>query len=266
MTEPPNSSSPPAWYIDPSGQRAWRWWDGRGWTEHVAPAGNDVETRPLPQLLDAERRAARRTRIAVLGYLSIVTFEAIDNFANAERWRNYFHLMRLTFDRAFSGATPQTVNMPPNPVLGGSGEWILQLLTIVSLVIVLNWQFRSALVARSLGYPARRSPGWAVGVWFIPLVNLWKPYQSLRDLLPPRHPLRRMVLIGWLLMIFTGVFVGSGPVIAFANLAVRTLILTIGLGAIVVIAWMSWSVISGTVLCHEEAYEAQIARSRVTPR
>jgi cell shape-determining protein MreD len=28
-------ASPPGWYGDPSA-RCWRWWDGHGWTDHVA--------------------------------------------------------------------------------------------------------------------------------------------------------------------------------------------------------------------------------------
>jgi len=33
----PAGSPPPGWYRDPSGSFAWRWWDGRAWTSHVAP-------------------------------------------------------------------------------------------------------------------------------------------------------------------------------------------------------------------------------------
>jgi hypothetical protein len=32
---PPPSPSP-TWFADPSGQHTWRWWDGNGWTDHVA--------------------------------------------------------------------------------------------------------------------------------------------------------------------------------------------------------------------------------------
>jgi hypothetical protein len=266
MVDPPNSWPLPAWYVDPSGDHAWRWWDGRGWSGHVAPAGIELDTHRISQLLDAEKKAARRARFAALGYLAIVAFEAIDNFANAAQWRNYFHLTRLEIDRAFSGATPHPANMPPNPVVGTSGEWILQLLTVLSLVIFLNWQFRSSAVARNLGYGARRSPGWGVGVWFIPIVNLWKPYQSLRDLPAPRHSLRQMLLVGWLLFIFTAGLVGAGPVLAYVDLPVRTVILTFDLGAIVLLAWISWTFVSGAVLCHQESFEHEMARSRLSAR
>ena len=36
---PPPPPLPPAgWYVDPAGQPGWqRWWDGRGWTDHLRP-------------------------------------------------------------------------------------------------------------------------------------------------------------------------------------------------------------------------------------
>jgi hypothetical protein len=38
---------PPGWHPDPSGRHWWRWWDGVGWTDHVADGGApDVD--PLP--------------------------------------------------------------------------------------------------------------------------------------------------------------------------------------------------------------------------
>src|SRR4051812_15944397 len=47
MTDPTNPAPAPGWYPDASG--AQRWWDGRGWTEHVAaptPAAAAMNERP----------------------------------------------------------------------------------------------------------------------------------------------------------------------------------------------------------------------------
>jgi hypothetical protein len=39
MTQPvPGSTTPSGWYPDPSDPRFVRWWDGRAWTAHQAPA------------------------------------------------------------------------------------------------------------------------------------------------------------------------------------------------------------------------------------
>lgn len=46
--EPPGSAlPPPGWHPDPSGRHWWRWWDGRGWTDHVADGGAPY-VDPLP--------------------------------------------------------------------------------------------------------------------------------------------------------------------------------------------------------------------------
>lgn len=42
------SSFPPAWYPDPSGRHARRFWDGASWTPHVADGGH-VAVDPLDQ-------------------------------------------------------------------------------------------------------------------------------------------------------------------------------------------------------------------------
>lgn len=44
---PPPGLPPAGWNPDPSGRHWWRWWDGRGWTDHVADGGATF-TDPLP--------------------------------------------------------------------------------------------------------------------------------------------------------------------------------------------------------------------------
>jgi hypothetical protein len=44
---PPPGLPPAGWNPDPSGRHWWRWWDGMGWTDHVADGG-PVFTDPLP--------------------------------------------------------------------------------------------------------------------------------------------------------------------------------------------------------------------------
>ena len=45
MTQPP---PPPAWYPDPAGGGGTRWWDGRGWTDHVQPAAARQQPASAP--------------------------------------------------------------------------------------------------------------------------------------------------------------------------------------------------------------------------
>jgi hypothetical protein len=69
--------------------------------------------------------------------------------------------------------------------------------TIVVGVLFLIWFHRAATIAARLGRPARHSPGWAVGGWFIPIGNLFLPYQSARDLFRPFEQRRRRLVGRW---------------------------------------------------------------------
>ena len=42
-----------------------------------------------------------------------------------------------------------------------------------------------------------------MGCWFVPVVNLWMPYQAIRDCLPPAHPGRQQVLYAWVAFLLT---------------------------------------------------------------
>lgn len=60
---------------------------------------------------------------------------------------------------------------------------IEQLLRLAVIVLFLIWEYQSfknlsALKAPNLEF----SPGWAVGWWFVPLANLVKPFQAIREL------------------------------------------------------------------------------------
>lgn len=60
------------------------------------------------------------------------------------------------------------------------------LLMIVVLWCV--WTYRAATNARVFGAQLTDSPGWAVGNWFIPFVNLIKPYNSMKQLYQSADP------------------------------------------------------------------------------
>jgi len=54
---------------------------------------------------------------------------------------------------------------------------------LVLLVLFCMWTYRANYNARQLGAPDMQfSPGWAVGWYFIPIANFWKPYQAMREI------------------------------------------------------------------------------------
>jgi uncharacterized protein DUF4328 len=54
---------------------------------------------------------------------------------------------------------------------------------VVVIVLFCIWIYRANYNARQLGAADMQfSPGWAVGWYFIPIANLWKPYQAMREI------------------------------------------------------------------------------------
>jgi len=57
------------------------------------------------------------------------------------------------------------------------------LIVLVTGVVFLMWIHRANRNARGLGAKGMTfTPGWSVGWYFIPIVNLWKPYQAMKEI------------------------------------------------------------------------------------
>src|SRR5947209_5148729 len=192
----------PGWYPDPwrPGQR--RWWDGTGWSDHTwdpaAPSSAAPPTStPAPPVAyaafpDPRRDLADEGRAAVWAKRGFVAFfvsrvvgglvalfvldHLIDDIRRAIDTNTQLH----TGNDAASA-----LNLP------------VTIASVLGLVAVIMWTMRAVNVARNLRYPAKRTPGWAVAGWLVPIVNLWFPYQAVRDCLAPDNPERRTVKQWW---------------------------------------------------------------------
>jgi hypothetical protein len=57
------------------------------------------------------------------------------------------------------------------------------LIYVITVIVFAMWIFRANHNVRALGAQDMRiTPGWAVGYFFVPIVNLWRPYQAMKDL------------------------------------------------------------------------------------
>ena len=153
-----------------------------------------------------------RVAVIFIGLYSLSTFLNLQLRRSA--FRAIGHHLRVALDASGNGkpvpsfSTPQTTD----PL-----EVIIGLAAAVALVFALIWQFRAASAARALGYPAKRSPGWGVGCWFVPIVSLWMPYQAIRDCLAPDDPRRPQVLRWWLVWIATQFLAAAATGAALAS-------------------------------------------------
>ncbi|HEY6624777.1 MAG TPA: DUF4328 domain-containing protein [Acidimicrobiales bacterium] len=149
------------------------------------------------QDFEVEHRSEPWAKWAVLVYVAVIVINGAIAWAVEGALQSFYHQVR--YQLAHPGThTSLVVNLPVwYRVVTGVGE----LLTVAGFILFLVWQHWAASTAGSLGYPARRSPALGVGGWFIPVCNLWFPYQAIRDCLPPGHPARRLVLHMWLWLI-----------------------------------------------------------------
>jgi hypothetical protein len=67
---------------------------------------------------------------------------------------------------------------------------IFQSALLFQFIVLLMWIYRINSNTRSLGAAAdmKYTPGWSVGWFFIPIANIWKPYQVLKELWISNHP------------------------------------------------------------------------------
>ena len=63
-------------------------------------------------------------------------------------------------------------------LLGG----ISLLALIVSIVLVARWIYRASANAHARSGDLEITPGWAVGWYFIPIANLFKPFQAMKEI------------------------------------------------------------------------------------
>jgi len=215
--------APPGWYADPAGGPGQRWWDGYAWNEAViTPATPPAPPSGLPHApphvppnapwIAAQARlvsAATSQLVAnELGMVQIASVAvaipsihyAVDFFVQQAQAAQ-FHAIGDNFRVMWHAAQ----NNQPVPSFNEttSLSWLtglFVLFALVSVVLACVWQHRAASAARALGLPARHSPGWGVGSWFVPVVNLFMPYQAIRDCLPAGHPTRKIVLAWWLIL------------------------------------------------------------------
>jgi hypothetical protein len=171
----------------------------------------------------AEARLSTWAAGAVWLYVATQTASTVAAVATLPAVVQY---IRQTFDNL--GAPP-----PPEPAAFHVMSVLEFPFVVAAGIVFLIWQYRAATTARALGYPARRSPGLGAWSWVIPLVNLWFPYQAIRDLLPPGHALRALVLRTWLFYIGSLLAVTVSYLVAFSSSGAGQAI-----GCLAIVGWI----------------------------
>lgn len=198
----------PAWHDDPfgAGQARQRWWDGTVWTNRVR-LGRSYQPRPgLPRWFFGLALCLRVVLLAN-GLLAAVSFG--------------FGLWTLSLtQRGSSGegyALSEGETYDSLDVFLGLSTLAMTAVTGTLFVTWLWAAYRSDQVD-----PVRltHGSGWTIGVWFVPFLNLVRPYRLVRDLragirsgLGDERPDPRPHSVAWwwgsyLVMLFSGSAVG----------------------------------------------------------
>ncbi|MGL5889526.1 MAG: DUF4328 domain-containing protein [Bacteroidia bacterium] len=102
-----------------------------------------------------------------------------------------FQITTLVLQLAFSDKINSTVLIPQNPYSVERSTYLMLLLTaLVSLLVSLSftvlfivWFYRVyENVNRCNSSLTSLSSGWAIGAWFVPVMNLFRPYRIMKEI------------------------------------------------------------------------------------
>lgn len=241
---------PPGWHPDPWRQAALRWWDGQQWTHHVgapappfaaagAPAGPVAD---LQKEADAVRRGRWAAWILAVQLPAFALAMAV--FARGLRTLVVDALPNLSTEEPQAGVAFAI----GTGLVNGVGA-----LSFIVLVLVLMWFHRAVANGLALGCRGPREPTFATVSFFIPIVNFWWPYESLRDCVPASaSELRQTILRWWVLYLLVPVTPMIAGAAAFFSLPVA-----FGLGVLVLllallVARDTMRVMDGVLAAHAE--------------
>jgi hypothetical protein len=224
MLPPPTPSTPPGWYDDPWRTSGLRWFDGATWTGHVAGGSPAVSPQAASEAIAAERKAGRWLRLVLALYPVVwIGVAAVTRSAS----RSYFRAVRDSLDQINAGA-------PYKPVVGSPGLYLASPLALALVGVQIWWAVMATRSARAVGLTTRRDPGLAGAAFIIPIVNLWWPTQTMRDLFPQSAQADLPIASWWTAQLLGSLVAGT---LVFASLLVRgTAVLVLLLGGLALIA------------------------------
>ncbi len=194
----------------------------------------------------------RWIRAAVIAYPVVIVLDNLLIWAQASAWRQYFHAFGAIFDNLGS---PDALSLTwPSVPVGIYAGWLL----LIPEIIFLIWQYRVARGARMLGYPARHSPGWGVGAWFVPVVSLFIPVQAITDCLPPGHRCRSLTWKLWILALVGSLLDSSltFTIPEIPGVGLPSLVITVLIAAVLVVGGLR--LIEAIAADHREAITGRL--------
>jgi len=154
------------WFADPQDTSRLRWWDGTRWTEHTHPGTAQWDT-PLPRWWSGFSRVVQASLLGCVAASSFTLWVDLETLAFVEEVR----------------LRPDTVTVADGERIDRLTLWTgLELLALlVTGVLFVVWLYTAHRSSRMDRRATRHSSGWAIGGWFVPVLNLWRPFQMVSD-------------------------------------------------------------------------------------
>jgi Domain of unknown function (DUF4328)/Protein of unknown function (DUF2510) len=172
---PPVTTTPAGWYPDGQDPSLLRWWDGSQWSTHTVQSRRE----PGPYFTGDQRPALGRGWFT----LSLVV-------ENALRFSVMISLAYVAVDfwghRMFGSwrLGPEEIDQSEAEFYDTVGRWLSVadiVLFFLTGVLFIIWLFRAHRSDRMYPAQLRHASGWAIGGWFVPILNLWRPPQMVLD-------------------------------------------------------------------------------------
>jgi len=94
-----------------------------------------------------------------------------------------FQLLTRMRDGGFASEADMMSAANANDMRQGAIGIIMLLVYIATVVVFSMWIYRANSNLHALGCQGLRfTPGWAVGWYFVPFANLWKPFQAMKEI------------------------------------------------------------------------------------
>jgi hypothetical protein len=201
----PWTAPPPAGALSPD--RQW-YWDGSGWVPAVSPDGywrwdgsrwqanapaGPAATVPSPWPAWARpyASASNRATFVVLALAALVVALALWTIVDVIAVILYQGSGRTLAKAAFEIVSLSTL----------LAALLFLVAYVISIVAWCMWMHRVYRNLPALGAVAPKySPAWAAGSWFVPILNLFRPYQVVRDIwqtLAPGVPWTLLIVWWW---------------------------------------------------------------------
>jgi eukaryotic-like serine/threonine-protein kinase len=168
----PTSSPPAGWYPDPEGGPNPRYWDGERWTDRYrVPAGHR-----LAEPADPPRRLRTLRTVAIAGLILISLTELNNISADGQ----YIEVA----DELLDGGQPTLDEITDaEDRVDQASIAILVAYLGLGIFTFIPWFHRAYSNLPKLGVSdLRYGTGWAIGAWFIPIFNLFRPKQIANDI------------------------------------------------------------------------------------